>query len=128
MSQFTTLKTRFTRLDFLKKALNDLGLAWEEGDLMVRGFMGKTTPAQIRVSTRDPNYPIGFRRVGDTYEMVADWYYVKEHTPESLLKALSRRYAYHAALATLGAQNFSLVEEEVGPEEQVHLVLRRMVN
>lgn len=127
MSQFTTIRTRFVNLEFLKKALDDLGLTHEEGDLTIRGFMGKRTPVQLRVPTKDPGFQIGFRRVGREYEMVADWYYIVEHTPESLLKAVSRRYAYHAAVSTLQARDFSVVEETVGPDQQVHLVLRRMV-
>ncbi len=128
MSQFITIRTRFTSLAFLKQALDDLGLPWEEGDLSIRGFMGQRTPAQLRVPTRNKGYHIGFRQVGREFEMVADWNGISEHAPEPLLHALSRRYAYHAAVATLQARDFSLVQEEVGPDQQIHLVLRRQAN
>ena len=128
MSHFTTIRTRFTSLAFLKQALDDQGLAWEEGDLTIRGFLGQRTPVQLRVPTRNHGYDIGFRQVGREFEMVADWYGITEHAPEPLLNALSRRYAYHAAVTTLQAQDFSLVQEEAGPGQEIHLVLRRQAN
>ena len=59
--------------------------------------------------------------------MVADWWGVRGVNKTTFLQEITRRYAYHAAREKLEAQGFSLVSEEVQEDEQIHLVLRRMV-
>ena len=126
MSHFTTVKTQMVDAAFLKAALVDLGYAPEEGDVRVRGFAGEQTPAQIKVATGNKGYDIGFTRVGDRYELVADWYGIRDVQQDALVRQLTQRYAYHAARAKLEEQGFTLVQEEQQQGGQVHLVLRRM--
>ena len=80
----------------------------------------------LRVSTRNPGCDIGFRKVGTAYEIVADWWGIRDTNQERFLHQVLQRYAYHAARATLAAQGFALVSEEVQEGERLHLVLRRM--
>jgi hypothetical protein len=82
---------------------------------------------EIRVRTKNPAYDIGFRRSGDSYEIVADWWGITETTQERFMQKVVQRYAYHAARATLESRSgFSLVKEEVDADGRIRLVLRRM--
>jgi hypothetical protein len=114
--------------EYITAALDDLGFEWDRGNLQVRGFGGSRTPVEIRVHTKNPAYDIGFRRSGDAYEIVADWWGITETSEDRFMKDVVQRYAYHAARAALEAQGgFSLVSEQVDGEGHIHLVLRRMV-
>ncbi len=126
MSHFTRLRTKLVERRFLLAALDDLGLSYEEGDVSVRGLGGATTKAEIRVPTSDPRFDLGFVSEAGAYEVVADWFGVKDWTQEELVSSLTRRYAYHAARENLEREGFGLVTEEVQPDGRIHLVLRRM--
>ncbi len=128
MSHFTRLRTKLVERRFVLAALDDLGLRHEEGDVTVRGLGGATTAAEIRVPTSDPRFDVGLVRPegGGPYEVVADWFGVKDWTQAELVASLTRRYAYHAARESLEREGFGLVAEEQGEDGRIHLVLRRM--
>ena len=127
MSHFTRLRTKLVERRFVLAALDDLGMPHEVGDVTVRGLGGATTKAEIRIPTSDPRFDVGLVRADDgAYEVVADWFGVKDWTEESLVASLTRRYAYHAARESLEREGFGLVAEEVAEDGRVHLVLRRM--
>lgn len=111
--------------EYLRRALGDLGFDVQEGELQARGFAGKRTPVELKVSTRKRGYDIGFRKAGDAYELVADWFGIPDFNQEDLLRRLNQRYAYHAARIKLEEQGFSLAGEEVQEGGQIHLLLRR---
>lgn len=127
MSHFSRLATRMVAREFITAALEDLGYEFEVGNLHIRGFGGRRTPVDIRIRTKNPGHDIGFRRVGDTYEIVADWWGIGEISEERFAAAVTQRYAYRAARDALERdQDFSLVSETVDDEGRIHLVLRRM--
>ena len=127
MSHFSRLKTRFVRKEFLQAALKDLGYVAECGNLPIRGFGANRAMVEMRVRTKNPAFDIGFRRAGDAYEIVADWWGITETTQERFAAELAQRYAYHAVRATLETQsNFAVVSESVGGDGRIHVVLRRM--
>ena len=72
-------------------------------------------------------YDLGFRKQGETFELVADWYCIKDINQGALTARLTQRYAYHTVKEKLDQQGFSLVEEEVKQDQTIHLVLRRTV-
>lgn len=125
MSHFTTVQTQMVDPAFLKAALADLGYEPAEGDLRVRGFAGGQTPAQIKVAA-NAGYDIGFVRAGERFEVVADWYGIRDVTQEAFVARVCQRYAYHAARAKLEEQGFALVSEEQQQGGQIRLVLRRL--
>ena len=127
MSHFTRLRTQMVQKEFVIAALKDLGFTAEVGELEVRGYGGNRTRVEIRVPTSWHEYDIGFRKVGQTYEMVADWYGIHGISRKQFSRDLARRYAYHAARAKLQEQRFELVEETVEQDGRIHLVVRRMV-
>lgn len=127
MSHFTSIKTQIVEKEYLKQALSDLGHGYSEGNVQIRGYQGNRTNVEIKVPTQSSGYDIGFRKSGNAYEVVADWWGIRDIKQEQFLQQLFQRYAYHAARAKLEEQGFSLVSEEVQQGEQIHLVLRRTV-
>jgi hypothetical protein len=127
MSHFTSIKTRIVSLELLLAALKDLAIEFQTGELEIRGYQGKRTAVHVSIATANPDYQIGFRRVGDHFELVADWYGISEVKQEEFLCRVMQRYAYLAAREQLERQGFSVVEEEVGADRTIHLTVRRMV-
>ena len=130
MSHFTTIKTQFVRVEQLKKALADVRPTFGLGEIRenapVRGYQGSSTQAELVVGTRNPQYDLGFRKQGETIELVADWYGIRDIPQTDLTRQLTQRYAYHTVREKLQEQGFSLVEE-LTQEKTIHLVLRRAV-
>ncbi len=122
MSHFTRIKTQIVELEYLKRALADLKYEYEEGS-KVRGFGGQRAEADLLVKTK--GYPIGFKKHGATYELVADWWGVRG-VKKTFLQEVMQRYAYHAVCDKLQSQGFEMVSEQVERGGQVHLVLRQM--
>lgn len=125
MSHFTSIKTRIVDKRALLDALRDLGYTPEEGPVKIRGFEGIQTTADICVKTKNPDYDIGFRKHGDIYEIVADWFGLRDLDQKKWIDRLTQRYAYHAARAQLEEQGFTLASE-TEKDGRIHLVLRRM--
>ena len=126
MSHFSTIQTKIVVKEYLIKALDDLKFQWQEGDLEVRGYQGNRTKAEIRLETGNPGYDIGFRKTGENYEVVADWWGIKNIKQDEFLQNVNQRYAYNAVKDQLDQQDFSLVEEEVREDKTIHLSVRRM--
>lgn len=127
MSHFTTIKTQIVDKEYLKLALTDLGYVYTEGNVQINGYQGNRTGVELKIPTSNKGYDIGFRKSGNVYEVVADWWGIRDVTQEQFLQPITQRYAYHAAKSKLEEQGFSLVTEEVQEEGKIHLVLRRMV-
>ncbi len=125
MSHFSRIQTQFVDKDFLKMALHDLGFTYEEGEQEVKGFGGQKTQVDLRVPLK-LSYDIGFRKKGNTYEIVADWFGVRGINQKDFTNRLSQRYAYHATRAKLEQQGFDMVEDKVEETGQIRIVLRRM--
>jgi len=126
MSHFTTIKTQIVVKEYLKKALDDLGMRYEEGTVEVRGFGGNRTRVEIKVPTRNAGYDLGFRKQGQTYELVADWYGIHDINQQDFLNRLTQRYAYHVTKEQLEQQDFTVVQEEVQQDQTIHITVRRM--
>jgi Protein of unknown function (DUF1257) len=124
MSHFTRLKqAKITDRNYLLKALNDLGYS-TRGRGLVRGFLGALTHAEIRIKPSPDSYEIGFRKGGESYVCIADWYGVHELKQEKFLRKLNQQYAVVAAKDRLAAQGFCLAQEKE-IDGRIHLVLRR---
>jgi hypothetical protein len=126
MSHFTTLKTRIVSREHLKRALRDLQITYEEGQLEIRGYEGVGTPVEIRIPTSNPEYQMGFRQQGDTYELVADWYGIKDINQTEFVGRVTQRYAYLVAKEQLQQQDFTVIEEEVQADNTIRITVRRM--
>ncbi len=129
MSHFTRIKTKMVEKEFLVGALKDLGYPYQEspGGREVKGYGGSRIQAEIIVSTANPGYDIGFEKKGDSYEIVADWYGIRNIKQQQFIERLTQRYAYQATRAKLEEQGFTLVEEENQQDGRIHLLVRRAV-
>jgi hypothetical protein len=126
MSHFTTLKTRIVSREHLTQALEDLNIAYEDGNVQIRGYDGIRTPVEISIPTSNPDYQVGFRKQGDTYELVADWYGIKDINQSEFVGRISQRYAYRVAKEQLEQQDFAVVEEVVQADNTIRITVRRM--
>jgi hypothetical protein len=124
MSHFSRLKTKICDLLYLKRALQDMNVQFEEGKVKIKGYLGRKTAVDLRIRTPE-GYDVGFVKSGDTYEVVADWEMVKSFSQEVFLKEVTRRYAYQVVKDQLQVQDFRVVEER-RQGEAVSLTLRRM--
>ena len=68
---------------------------------------------------------VRFSKRGDAYELVGDFWGIDNKLQE-MLKQLTQRYAYHATMAKLSEQGFTLASEEREPNGRVRLLLRRV--
>lgn len=125
MSHFSRIRTQIVNRDHLIAALQDLGYTPETGDLLITGYRAQTTGVEVLVRLPS-SAPVGFRKAGDTYELIADWAAVKGIRRQEFADRLARRYAVHAARAGLEQQGFHLVEETEEASGQIRLVLRRL--
>ena len=126
MSHFTKIKTKLAVKEYIVKALADLGYSCREGVATVKAHDGSTATVDFCVATRNPGFDIGFKKTNGSFDMLADWWGIKEMKQELFTRQLSQRYAYHATKAKLEEQGFSVASEETDKDGQIHLVLRRM--
>jgi len=110
---------------FLIRALDDLGIKYEEGDVKIRGYGGRKSNVEIRIPTNSSGYDIGFQKGASGYECIADWFGVRGFEKNSFVQKVSQRYAYHVVRVKLEAQGFALAEEQTEKDGRIHLVLRR---
>ncbi|MEA2107875.1 MAG: DUF1257 domain-containing protein [Pseudomonadota bacterium] len=111
MSHFTKVETKITELLFLKKAISDMDLAYEEGKLKAKGWLWKKAKADIIIPTKS-GYDIGFQFNGKSYDVVADWDSIGDIDQGDFVNELSQRYAYNVVSDTLAQQGFILAEEK----------------
>ncbi len=111
MSHFTKIKSKITDKVFLKKAISDMELEYQEGKLKAKGWLWKKQKADIIIPTKS-GYDIGFRFNGDTYDIVADWDSIKDVDQNTFVDTLNQRYAYNVVKDTLSRQGFLLTSEE----------------
>ena len=127
MSHFTSIKTKMVIREYIRQAVERAGYTCEEGDVEIRGYNGQSTRVELRIHTGNQGYDIGFRRSGNVYEMIADWWGIHDIDRKQFLQKITQQYAYHATKAKLEEQGFNLVSEESRANGQIHLKLRRMV-
>ncbi len=127
MSHFTKIKTRLINKELLIKALQDLGYNVNDGKVQIRGYEGQKTDVDIMIPTGNTGYDIGFRKEGDSYSLVADWWGIRDITSEDFLNRVQQKYAYNAVRERMEEQGFELIEEENEEDKTIHLTLRRAV-
>lgn len=122
MSHFTTIAIEIKNGDFLKQALEAVGYPVQENTL-VRGYLGNTTQAEYVIPM--PNaYDIGFRKIGDRYELIADLWGVALDVQE-FLGAIAQEYATKMVLENATQQGFEIEQQEVLEDGTVRIVIGR---
>ncbi len=125
MSHFTQIKTRIRDLDCLVKALDDLQIPHERGNVAVRGYRGESRHGQL-VIRQDNAHDVGFVWNGQEYELVSDLqFWQQPWTVERFVGKVSQRYAMHTVLAESAQKGFQVATQENREDGTVRLVLQR---
>jgi hypothetical protein len=122
MSHFTTIAVEIKNGDLLEQSLQELGYPVKKNTL-VRGYLGNTTIAEYVIPM--PNaYDLGFRKVGDRYELIADLWGLAMNM-EEFLGELHQKYATKNVLLSAVNQGFEIEQQEVLEDGTVRIVIGR---
>ncbi|MBC1239620.1 DUF1257 domain-containing protein [Nostoc sp. DSM 114161] len=124
MSHFTTIKVQIKRGEILHEVLQELGYQ-VESNTNVRGYRGDTTQAEYVIRQKN-GYDLGFRRNGENYEIVADFWGAKINQ-QQFVNSISQKYAHKTLMATVQEQGFNVEDEEVLADGTVRVVVGRWV-
>ena len=123
MSNFTTIKVQIKNGEVLHQVLQELGYQVER-NTSVRGYQGDTTQAEYVV--KQSHYDLGFRRRGENYELVADFWGAKIDQ-QTFINSVTQKYAHKTLMATVHEQGFNVEEEETLQDGTVRVVVGRWV-
>jgi len=125
MSHFTTVATKITSLECLRRALEKLKLKYthaEEG-AVVRGWRGQTSLAELSINMG--RYDIGVVKNEDgTYGLVADWWGVETTTGKTereVVDEINREYAYQTVVLACEEQGYHIDEQSVAEDGTIKL-------
>lgn len=124
MSHFTTIKVQIKNGETLHEVLRELGYK-VECDRPVRGYQGNTIQADY-VIRQSNGYDLGFRRSGEIYDLIADFWGAKINQQE-FVKSISQKYAHKTLMRTAQEQGFNVEEEEVLSDGTVRVVVGRWI-
>ncbi len=124
MSHFTTIKIQIKNSDILFQVLQELNYQ-VECNTTVRGYRGNTTQSEY-VIRQSNGYDLGFRRNGENYEIIADFWGAKIDRQE-FVNSITQKYAHKTLMATIQEQGLDVEEEEVLEDGTVRVVVGRWV-
>ncbi|HEY9604559.1 MAG TPA: DUF1257 domain-containing protein [Allocoleopsis sp.] len=124
MSHFSTIQVQIKNGETLYQTLQELGYT-VECNKKVRGYRGNKTDADF-VIRQDNGYDLGFRRQGDNYELVADFWGAKIDA-KAFVNSILQTYARKTLMVSVQEQGFSVEEEEVLADGTVRVVVGRWV-
>jgi tRNA G26 N,N-dimethylase Trm1 len=124
MSHFTTIKIQIKNGEILHEVLQELGYQ-VECNTTVRGYQGNTTQAEY-VIRQNNGYDLGFRRSGEIYEIVSDFWGAKINQKE-FVNSISQKYAHKTLIQSVNEQGFDIEEEEVLEDGTVRVVVGKWV-
>lgn len=131
MSHFTRVKTRIMDLECLELALMELDYRVIH-EARIRGWQNQQKPARLVAQFPGPlcDYDIGFvlNPKLQTYDMVADWWAIKErigHDQDALSEQIMQRYAYQKVVKEVKARGFMISEQKQDADQSIRLVVRK---
>lgn len=124
MSHFTTIKVQIKQGEVLLQVLKELGYQVEQ-NTHIRGYMGDKTNAEY-VIKQSNGYDLGFRKNGENYELVADFWGAKINQQE-FINNISQKYAHKTLMETIQTEGFNVEEEEVLADGTVRVLVGRWV-
>lgn len=124
MSHFTTIKVQIKNSDILFQVLQELGYQ-VECNATVRGYQGNITQSEFVIRQQN-GYDLGFRRTGESYEIIADFWGAKINQKE-FVNSITQKYAHKTLMATIQEQGLEVEEEEVLEDGTVRVVVGRWV-
>ena len=105
--------------------MDSLNLVYRVGQEAIISYYGETRFADIILPTQNSKYSIGFVKTDGAYELIADWYGIKDFSADALLKKITQRYSYLVITDKLSGQGFEVMSQNVDSEEQIRITLRR---
>ena len=124
MSHFTTIKVQIKQGQILHQVLQELGYEVEQ-NTKVRGYIGNTTQAEYVIRQKN-GYDLGFRKQGENYELVADFWGAKINQ-EEFVNNITQKYAHKTLIETIQTEGFNIEEEEVLEDGTVRVIVGRWV-
>jgi hypothetical protein len=131
MSHFTTIKVKIKDGTILKQVLEELGYQVEL-NAQVRGYSGSTTKAEY-VMRQSNGYDLGFRRNGNEYELVADFWGANVNQQQLLnsiqakVNEITQRYAHQTLLESVKNQGMTVEKEEVLEDGSIRILVGKWV-
>lgn len=124
MSHFTKIKVQIKNGEILQQSLQELGYQVER-NAFVRGYNGDKTEAEY-VIRQSNGYDLGFRRDGENYELVADFWGARINQ-QQFVNSITQKYAHKTLMTTVQAEGFNIEEEETLEDGTVRVVVARWV-
>ncbi len=124
MSHFTTIQVAIKNGEILQKTLQELGFKVKTQTL-VRGYMGNKIEADY-VIEQDHGYDLGFRRHGETYDLIADFWGAMID-PQDFVRLVTQKYAHNSLLATVQNQGFAIEQQETLGDGTLKVVVGRWI-
>jgi hypothetical protein len=124
MSHFTTIRVQIKDGSVLAESLGELGYEVLQ-NVEVRGYEGNKTTAEY-VIRQSNGYDLGFRRSGDNYELVADFWGARIDET-AFVNAVNQKYAHKMLMQSVVEQGFDVEEEETLEDGTVRVVVGRWV-
>lgn len=137
MSHFSKIKTKISNKTYLIEALEKMNYQVKTGNYNCVGYQGNSIPVEILINLPNNNYNIGFALNNGYYELVADWYGIREVNSDHLLTSIEKeiekienkikqQYAYLSTVKNLKDKGFQVVEE-TNENGEIHIQLRRLI-
>lgn len=124
MSHFTTVQTEIRDLECLKKALDSLNYAWQEGpNLTIPDYYGQHLPVDIKVTGL--HREVGYQKQGDAYALEGDWWGM-EQKQEEFHMAVTQKYSYYKVMKEIEPllqEGFVFYQQKV--EQQIEICMQR---
>lgn len=121
MSRFVALQTRLRDREVLQQCLEQMGcqVLYEEKGIKMRG-----AGAPVQILAHAPFGALGFRLTANgEYAVVAEEEVLAEQ--KTFLQHLTQQYAYRKILKDATAAGYNLVQEDVGADQTIRLVVRK---
>lgn len=124
MSHFTTIKVQIKNGEILHQVLKELDYK-VECNTQVRGYRGDTIEAEYVIRQAN-GFDLGFRRNGEDYELVADFWGARINQ-EEFINLIAQKYAHKTLMSSVQEQGFSVEEEETLEDGTVRVIVGRWV-
>lgn len=124
MSHFTTIKVQIKQGEVLLDVLQELGYQVEQ-NTQVRGYRGDTINAEYVIRQAN-GYDLGFRKNGEGYELVAD-FWGAEINQQEFINNISQKYAHKTLMETIQTEGFNVEEEEVLADGTLRVIVGKWV-
>ena len=124
MSHFTTIKVQIKNGEILHQVLKELDYQ-VECNTKVRGYRGDTIEADY-VIRQSNGFDLGFRRNGEDYELVADFWGARINQ-QKFINSITQKYAHKTLISSVQEQGFSVEEEETLEDGTVRVIVGRWV-